>query len=353
MNVDQISAQTDFDHRADSRIIKTATTQRAQEVEAAFGSQELLFRRVFYPLGFALDLETNREAILDAAQESWGEQSLLPTPGKHVPSIKLRLTVAESAASECPPAARYHANGHLLSIIADAENCIVCDLQQGFAFGWMTEAAMRHRAYLRYHFLEAAALCLLTGSRVTPIHAACVSRNGRGFLLCGASGAGKSTLAYACARAGFTYTTDDASYVVWDDNCARVRGNAHQVRFRPSARELFTELAGRGLTPRTEGKPSIEVRTAELPGITTAAEATVNILVLLDREADVAAELRRLPASEMLPYLQSTLYPLEGIRERQAVALACLYNLEMYTLRYGDLTGAIALLESLTREKTK
>ena len=100
-----------------------------------------------------------------------------------------------------------------------------------------------------------------------------------GLLLCGASGAGKSTLAYACARTGFTYTTDDASYVVWNVKRASIRGNAHQVRFRPSALSLFTELEGRELTPRTEGKPSIEVRTAELPYIATAVEAAVDAVL--------------------------------------------------------------------------
>ncbi len=299
-------------------------------------AMRLPFRRTFHPLGFSVEIETNSEEILAAAAESWGEQNALPSPALLEAPLTVRLGVTASGVQECPPAPNFRADCHLLSIVADKENFAACDLERGFAFGWVNDAALLHRSYFRYHFLEAIVMCLLTGSRVTPIHAACVSLNGHGFLLCGESGAGKSTLAYACARAGFTLTSDDASYVVWEqDGPARVRANCHQVRFRPSGCEFFSELEGRSLTPRAEGKPSIEIRTAELPHISVAPEASVHTILLLRRHPDDApAELRPFTLDQVLPHLTNSLYPLDGIHQRQSAALEPLMNADMYEFRY-------------------
>lgn len=309
------------------------------------------FRELFYPLGFAVEIETNSRQILLAAQESWGEHTSL-SPAASTP-LRLRLGVTPSEPNSSPPAVAVRAFGHLLSIIADTENFIVCDLLQGFAYGWVNGACTHNPAYLRYHFLEAAIMCLLVGSRATPIHAACISRRGLGFLLCGDSGAGKSTLAYACARAGFAFTSDDAIYMVWDSNRPIVRGNAHQLRFRPSARELFAELQGLSLTPRVEGKPSIVVRTSTLPGIVKAPEAAVHVILLLHRHDLDVVELHPLSREEAMSYLDGSLFPLDGVRERQVTALHLLRDIPIYQLRYRDLDTAIARLEQLSDEMTK
>jgi len=310
-------------------------------------------RELFYPLGFPVQIETDREEALCAARESWGEQVPIETPSTPDVPLIVRISIAGSGVDDCLPAPVFRANGHLLAIVASPENIASCDLERGFAFAWLNEAALSHRSYFRYHFLEAIVMSLLTGSRVTPIHAACVSLNGHGILLCGESGAGKSTLAYACARAGFTLTSDDASYVVWSatphaDHAARVRANCHQVRFRPAAREFFPEIAGRDLTPRLAGKPSIEIRTAELPGIAVAPEAPIRSIVLLKRHVeDAAVELNRVPLDAVRPYLENSLYLLDGIHERQAASLEPLLRLPMYEFRYRDLPAATARLKQL------
>jgi hypothetical protein len=305
-------------------------------------------RATFLTLGFAVQVETNAPEILTAATSSWGE----PIAPGTAPALTIRLGVRESAARECPPAPSVRMHGHLLSMIADAENFLICDLRQSSAFGWVNTAALRQPLYLRYHALEAAAMCLLSTSRVTPLHAACVSFAGHGFLFCGVSGAGKSTLAYACARAGWTYTSDDASYLLWHQaSPPSVRGNAQQVRFRPSATELFPEIQGRRLTPRAEGKPSIEVRTAELPALLTAQQAQVHSIVVLNRQYAAPAELTPLGVDALIPFFETSLYPFAEIREPQLRALESLLIARMYSLRYSRLPEAITLLEQLAQQQ--
>ena len=329
------------------------TPSREEENDPLLARQSFEYRKLFYPLGFVVELETNSMEILMAAEESWGEQSAVAVASQSEATLKVRLGATSSSSVACPPRTTVRANGHLLSIMADTENFVMCDLQQGVAFGWVCEAALCYRGYLRYHFLEAAVMCLLSGSRMTPIHAACVSLNGRGLLLCGPSGVGKSTLAYACARAGWTFTTDDASYLVWHRDKPYVRGNAHQVRFRPSARLLFPEIGDRSLTPRTEGKPSIEIRTAELPGIATATEAAVHAILLLRRHDRDTTELKPLPREAAFAHFEASLYPLEGVRQRQAAALDNLRHAPIYEFSYRDLDIAIARLASCTQAMTK
>jgi hypothetical protein len=304
-------------------------------------------RATFCVLGFAVEIESNTAELLAAARESWGASILDTTTS----AVKVRLGVKQSDATECPPAPSVRTHHHLLSMIADADNFLICDLRQSTAFGWVSTAALRNRKYLRYHFLEAAAMCLLSTSRVTPIHAACVSFADRGFLFCGPSGAGKTTLAYACARAGWTYTSDDASYLLWHASKQRiVRGNAHQVRFRPSAARLFPEIRERDLTPRAEGKPSIEIPTVELAGIITSADSQVHCILVLDRHESGCAELTPLAPEAVIPLFESSLYPFEEIWQSQLNTVQQLLTAKMYTLHYSGLTEAIQRLQRLAQE---
>ena len=160
-------------------------------------------------------------------------------------------------------------------------------------------------------------------------------------------GAGKSTLAYACARAGWSLTSDDASYLHWGEGPLRLRGNPHQVRFRPSAREIFPELQGRSLTPRTAGKPSIEVPTAELPNIAIAPESAVRAILRLHRHEGDEVTLTPLPPSDLQPYFEAPLFPLAEIFPLQVAPLHLLLRLPLYEFRYRDLPSAIACLEAL------
>lgn len=306
---------------------------------------ELSFREVFFPLGFALEIRTNDPAVLRAARGRWKDMRRL----YDVPGLLLNITVTREESQECPPAPTARGQHFLFSCIADVHNQMVCDLKTGFGFACLTQAAIRHNSYLYYYFLEGAALMMIVALYVTPVHAACVSRHGHGMLFCGESGAGKSTLAYACARAGWTYTTDDSSYLHRASHEPRVIGNSRQIRFRPSAHELFPELSSRGLTPRAEGKPSIEVPTAELPGIITSDEAMVHSIIVLNRQPSAVTELIPISRDAVFDTFSKNLNPIREMRELHAVALQELAAVDGYELRYNDLDAAIELLERLAR----
>jgi hypothetical protein len=307
----------------------------------------LPLRDTFYPLGFPLEIETNCEEVLTAAAASWdGFVKLFDAP-----PMRLKVGVRAARSAECPPRPNCRIEQHLYTNIADAENFTVADLAQGVAKIWLTEAAVEHKAYLRYFFLEAAAYALLVTSHATPIHAACVERSGCGILLCGDSGAGKSSLAYACARTGWTYITDDGCLVVNHRKDRLVVGNCNEARFRPSASELFSELSGREVTQRMEvGKPSIELKMTELRNIATSPTTRVNHVVFLNRQEGIRQELVPFPTEVARYFMIQVLISPEPARSIQTEMIESLLSAGALELRYSDMNWALDRLARLSDE---
>lgn len=321
-----------------------AATPAGRPQDALLCEMDLAFRKDFYPLGYSVEIITNEPEVLAAAEESFGHIRIL----REKTSLQIRIGVSHGSGAECPPEPTRREYNHLYSLVADGENQAMLDLATGTNFTWITNAAVRNRLYLRYNFLEKTVYLLLGAAVVTDIHAACVSRHGKGILLCGHSGAGKSTLAYACARAGWTYTSDDTSYIINNSENHRVIGHCHRARFRPSAKALFPELRGLALTPRMEGKPSIEVSTADLPVQNKSPEATVDCVVFLNRIAGAALSVVRLPNGTATQRLRRELYSAGDVRSKHEKILEKLWDIPTFELKYDCLGEGIQALELLT-----
>jgi hypothetical protein len=326
-------------------VTATDVVEQAIAGDPLLSNVELPLRRLYHPLGFSIELITNSEQVLAAAEESWGGLRQAFSE----PAIELRIALGEGGSGICPPSPVYRGQRHLLSIVADSQNFALCDREQGFAFAWVDRDAVERKTYLRYHFLEAIALSLLASSYVTPLHAACVELAGQGVLLCGNSGAGKSSLAFACARAGWRYISDDASYLVRKEGRRLVVGNSHQVRFRPSAIELFPELEGLSITPRAAGKPSIELPTALMPQVTTARQSTVEYIIFLNRVESDVSELLPFPKEFAMQWAKQSQADTGANDEEQAASIRELLNAQLFELRYRTLDRAVAQLQTLIR----
>jgi hypothetical protein len=307
----------------------------------------LPLRGAYYPLGFALEIATNSSEVLAAAEESWGgfHQKFSELP------LRLEIGVMADGSRDCPPPPGCRSRGNLLTIVADAGNFCVCDLSRGFAFAWLTQSAAADRAYLRYYFLEAAVSTLLEALYLTPLHAACVQNGGRGVLLCGESGAGKSSLAFACARNGWTFLSDDSSAIVRKRRGRVVVGNPCQMRFRESAVELFPELKEQRVTPRATGKMAIELATAILPEIATQAECQVDYIVFLNRREPAPPSFLSVPKEIAWQYFQQYMcFGEDEVHQAQTASIHDLLTAKVFEMRYQDLDWAVERLDMLVRE---
>jgi hypothetical protein len=308
---------------------------------------ELLLRGTFYPVGFPVEITTNSYELLAAAEASWGRFA----KSFSAPSIQIRLGVLPSASTVCPPAPSARGQQNLITLIADQENYVALDTREGFAFGWLSEAAVCDRAYLRYHFLEATVWILLDSLYLTSVHAACVALDGRGVLLCGDGGAGKSSLSYACARNGWTFLSDDSTKLIRRRQKRLVTGNPYQIRFRDSATELFPELGRQPVSARLSGELSIELATAEHPAIAVTTECAVDYLVFLNRHEPEPEGLFWFPKDRALQWLEQVVcYGEERVRDEHKAELRALVSAETLEMRYSSMDTALRLLEALVRK---
>ena len=312
----------------------------------------LPYKAEYYPNGLPVLVASNSRTVLDAANESWAgfRKRFNRRP------IEVRCLVSVGRGTVCPPPPIVRAQGNLITGVADAENFMCCDMAAGFGFAFVTPAVVTRTEYFRYHFLESMAYTMLETRYLVAVHAACVSFNGHGVLLAGDSGAGKSSLAYACARRGWVYTSDDATSLVRRARGRKVIGNPRSFRFRDTAGAIFPEFQGMRETRRGRGKPTIEVRTESLPDILTATDARIDYVVFLNRKDTYARNAHLVPVDrqEAFRRLYLRLWPAElGIDRSSQAAVERLLDAGVYEMRYRELDAAVDRLERTIQKGVK
>lgn len=291
------------------------------------------------PYGFPVHLRSNSAQALSMYQEAW---KAFPRRFD-TPEIRVDVTVVPGDGLECPPTPNFRILLPLMISMADADNYSIIDLERGTTTVVISEAAMRHPLYATYFFLEHAASCHITNRYATPVHAGCVEWAESGILLCGDSGAGKSTLSYACARAGFGYISDDASFLLRGVDGRIALGNPHKVRLRPEAARFFPEMRDLPITPRAAGKPSIEVAAS---GIRSRTETRVDHIVFLNRRSG-RQELSGYRTDVARSVFRQTAW---GMPEQQAARerdLEVLLTAQLHELHYSDLDWAVHRLQQM------
>jgi hypothetical protein len=315
--------------------------QRGKRIDYLRSTVPLDFEETYCPGGFLVEIATNSRDVLRAAEEAWGhcrrEFECEPT--------RFRVLVdPEGGLSEIPS---HRLQGHLYSIVADPYNFAHVDLRQQFGFFQVSEATAADHSWLRWFFLESAAYVVLTQRYIVPIHAACIARERFGILLSGPSCAGKSTLSYACARAGWTFVSDDATWLLPNQPERLAIGRPEQARFRPDAPRLFPELEPYIARARPNGKISIEVPIAELRDIRTADRVTIEAVVFLDR-GDGAAGIQSVSGAEAVERVLADLPcysdAVDAMHERTVRKLA---GARAWRMRYETLEDALELLGTL------
>lgn len=284
-----------------------------------------------HPMGFPLELRTNAEDVLIAATDLWSSYPQLSAVEP------VRLSVAVNGVPEnalLNPTLRGYE--HLFCIVQSSGNFAVADLTRGSAYVLLTPEMAANREQFRYRFLEPLVYLMIDSLHTVPLHASCVALESGAVVLCGDSGAGKTSLAYACARNGWTYLSDDATHILRRRDDYLVAGRPNRIRFRESARKLFPELAGYPPACRPNGKWDIEVASKRL-GLRTAYRAEARAIIFLNRTEASLCSLAPFSRTEAREILEGVIcYGDERSRAEQITALHCFLNLPVFQLTYKD-----------------
>jgi hypothetical protein len=296
---------------------------------------------LYYPLGFPLHIHTNSRDVLEAAWEAWGGN----TPAFDISPFRILVQVLpEGPLSDSPS---HRKQDHLYSIVSDPHNFAQIDFNSQFAFALVSERTAADHSWFRWYFLEALAYVMLSQQHIVLVHAACLSRNNSGLLICGPSGAGKSTLSYAAARAGWTWISDDCSCLLPDSPERIVIGRSREARLRPDATRFFPELEQYAPRARPTGTIGIEVPMRELPGVVVGARAPIDKVTFLDRgpgRPSVIRMDREESLDRMLSDLPTYGPEVDAIHDTTVRRLA---EAPAYRLRYESLEDGVRLLSEI------
>lgn len=299
-------------------------------------------RKTFYPLGYAVEIRTNDPRILEIAEAGYGRYRARDT------ALEFRIDIGvKGKGGDLPKTAAFRQHDHIFSIVCDAENFAVCDVERGCGSAWLNESVVKQRGWVRYRFLESLIFTMLGHRYLTPLHAACVSRNGKGLLLSAPGGTGKTTLSYACARAGWDFLSDDASYLVREGTDRIVLGKPYLIRFVEDAAEIFPELGDCERFPDLKGDLRIELDT-QGRGIRTAEQCRVERVVFLERSKEARTRVEAMGREEARERLMAEMIAYEEPAfEDQKKSLERLLEQEPCKLSYSDYRTAVEELEGL------
>jgi hypothetical protein len=153
-------------------------------------------------------------------------------------------------------------------------------------------------------------LILRTTTAGFMLHAALLSRGGRGLLICGDSGAGKTTLSVSLLTAGFDYHADD---VVWIGEDGRAAGAPFAPAIKAGGWPLLTEMGVQAPTSATylrgDGQ---QVRYLLPPAPAAQGALRIGGILLLARGAGGDARIEAAAPLEVLTQVLSSAYAASG-----------------------------------------
>jgi hypothetical protein len=290
-----------------------------------------------------LTIRTNASSVLAAAQDSFGDcEREFDTP-----PLDMRVLVSDTGETGVPCQPVYRGWGEVIAVVADRNNFATCHVEGNSIQICVDRRVVDDRMWFRASLLEGTVLCTLCARYLVAVHAACVSKRGHGVLLHAVSGTGKSCLSYECARRGWTYVSDDATYLVREHRSRTVLGRPQVIKLLESAISLFPELSGMPTFIDPRGEPAIFVRPAQSSAFRTATTVSADALIFLRRERGRAGMLIVDPAEAWervvseLPVLTASSY------EQQKASVRRLTNGKVVEMRYWTLDEGVALLEDL------
>ncbi|MFN8006564.1 MAG: hypothetical protein U0V70_06020 [Terriglobia bacterium] len=303
-----------------------------------FRGLSMALRKTYFPLGMVVEVQSNHDAIIHAADQSF---SLYGKPPSDLePSLVFSFGVDLEAGHQPLknwPQPQYRALQHLFHISCGDQNFATADLKTSTVMGFISKEMALDPAFFCPAFLECLFYVLAVHNRFTPVHCSCVAWKNEGILICGMSGAGKSTLAYACGRARMPIVSDDVAHLALEGKSGglQVWGKPWTLHLTPDTTTFFSELESIQPTNWHGNESYLNVDVLKYCRGGICLQARPALLLFLQRNPNVQCELSRLSAEAVVKQLRKDIVlDTETVVERHDVLLGELARLPAYRLEY-------------------
>ena len=247
-------------------------------MKMTFNRQTLPFRTDFVIAGTRCVLATNSLEVLQSAAR-WRQEAPLQCSA----SFEMEVFVDSAMDNTADQAAFFRGHRHLVFALIPPRSLVTYDLLRRRVHAVLSVAAECDRLFWNNLLLPITIGVLGTTVGVVPLHCACLDRNGSGLLVAGVSGAGKSTLSAALAELGFSFVSDDWTYISKDGSILIAHGLSSPVKLLPDTARFFPRL--RDLVPRTtmNGELAYEIDPSRTEGFTVKRHSYPRRILFLER----------------------------------------------------------------------
>jgi hypothetical protein len=211
-----------------------------------------------------------------------------------VPRMRVGLQLTSSKSSRRrsePQPLQMFSSAEWVAGATGSSNFVVVSAAERSALVSVSEDMLRFPYHIRYELIEFAVFTLATRVQgLVPLHAACIGRGRRGFVLMGASGSGKSTVSLQCLLHGFDFVSEDSTFVAPGAMLATgvanfVHVRSDSLRWVKSSRDL-SAIRRSPVISRRSGVRKLEV---DLRGGFRLAPAPVELCAVIFLSAQSAA----------------------------------------------------------------
>jgi len=281
-------------------------------------------------------ITTNSPEILAAARETFR-----PANAVGLPTALTVTCFVDSTIREEKPWPQPHFRGldHLVYAAYGPGSSMLIDLRLRRVIGMFSTAMARDLNYWKYVLLPILLGVASASVGITPLHCACLVKDGRGLILGGASGAGKSTLAVSLSLNKFAYLSDDWTYFSQSDSRVLAWGLPTSVKLLPDTLRFFPQLTNTNLALSLNGELAYEVDPVTVFGVERSLCCEPQWLVFVERSEEDRAVFRSIKSEDAFARFAlelETLPPcLSDTRSQQLQTIKTLVGRECWVLKHG------------------
>lgn len=171
---------------------------------------------------------------------------------------------------------------HFVFALLGPGNRFVLDLKRRHAAGTVSSEAACDGKFWHRTFFPIVLGTLGATIGLIPLHCACLDSGGEGLLIAGNAGAGKSTLALALVQHGFSFASDEWTYLLAKDGQFTLHSLGSPAKLLPDANRFFPGLCQLGLHTAMNGELSYEVDAGWL-GVPQITQSSLGRMLFLQR----------------------------------------------------------------------